>query len=668
LKKILIANRGEIACRVIKTARKMGIATVAVYSDPDRNALHVQMADEAVYIGPAPSAESYLVADKIFEAITQTGADALHPGYGFLSENAAFRDRLEAEGIIFVGPGAEAIRAMGDKIASKKLALEAGVNTIPGHLEEIGDAEEAVKIARSIGYPVMVKASAGGGGKGMRVAYDDAQAAEGWQSATNEGLSYFGDGRVFIEKFIENPRHIEIQVLCDGHGNGVWVNERECSIQRRHQKVIEEAPSPFVDPEMRKAMGDQAVALAQAVGYVSAGTVEFVVGADKGFYFLEMNTRLQVEHPITEMISGLDLVEWMIRVARGEKLGFAQADVPLHGWSLECRIYAEDPYRGFLPSVGRLVRYQPPTESDTVRVDTGVFAGGEVSLYYDPMIAKLVTWGPDRSAAITSMKHALDNYLIEGPGNNMDFLLAVLKHPRFVAGDISTAFIEEEYPEGFSGAPLTQADLELFAVAGVTIEDAEEALFHTQPTGRKWFAEEALYRTKPAGQEWTAEVDGQELTLTMERRPGTRLFHLEDGRTLEVEAEYAPGRRMVDFIVGGRVHTIKILLLDHGFQLTHGGRAVVVHARSPRHQELARLMPEKTPPDTSKMLLAPMPGLVLKMFPEPGDKVRSGDLLCVLEAMKMENIMKAEKDEVVEAVEVKAGDTVDADQVLIRFR
>ncbi len=668
MKKILIANRGEIACRVIKTARKMGIATVAVYSDPDHNALHVQMADEAVHIGPAPSVESYLVAERILEATRQTGADALHPGYGFLSENAVFRDRLEAEGITFIGPGAEAIRAMGDKIASKKLAKEAGVNIIPGHLEEVGSPEEAVEIARHIGYPVMIKASAGGGGKGMRVAYDDAQAAEGWQSATNEGLSYFGDGRVFIEKFIENPRHIEIQVLCDGHGNGVWLNERECSIQRRHQKVIEEAPSPFVDPEMRKAMGDQAVALAQAVGYVSAGTVEFVVGADKEFYFLEMNTRLQVEHPITEMIAGLDMVEWMIRVARGEKLEFPQADVPLNGWALECRIYAEDPYRGFLPSVGRLIRYQPPAESDTVRVDTGVFAGGEVSLYYDPMIAKLVTWGPDRSAAIASMTAALNNYLIEGPGNNMDFLLAVLKHPRFVAGDISTSFIDEEYPEGFSGAPLTRADLELFAVTGVTIEDAEEALFHTQPVGREWIAEEALFHTQPTGRDWIAEVNGQELSLTMEQRSGTRLFHLEDGRTLEVDAEYAPGRRMVDFVVGGQVHTVKIVPLDEGYRLTHGGRAVVVHARSPRHQELARLMPIKTPPDTSKMLLAPMPGLVLKMLPKPGEKVRAGDLLCVLEAMKMENIMRAEKDAVVETVEAKAGDTVEADQVLIRFQ
>ncbi|OSM07233.1 acetyl-CoA carboxylase biotin carboxylase subunit [Magnetofaba australis] len=651
MKKILIANRGEIACRVIRTARQMGIATVAVYSEADAAAKHVRMADEAVCVGPAPSNQSYLVMDNILTAIKQTGADAVHPGYGFLSENPVFRETLDAAGIAFIGPDANAMRAMGDKISSKILAKKAGVNTIPGSDEVIESAEQAVETARQIGYPVMIKASAGGGGKGMRIAYNDSEAAEGWQSATNEGVSYFGDGRVFIEKFIESPRHIEIQVLCDAHGNGVWLNERECSIQRRNQKVIEEAPSPFLDPQTRRAMGDQAVALAKAVGYQSAGTVEFVMGADKGFYFLEMNTRLQVEHPVTEMTTGLDLVEQMIRVARGEPLAFTQDAVPLNGWAIECRVYAEDPYRGFLPSVGRLSRYEPPAPSQNVRVDDGVYAGGEVSLFYDPMIAKLITWGEDRQSAIDAMGAALDNYLIDGPGHNMDFLNAVLKHPRFVAGNLTTGFLAEEYPEGFSGAPLTEASRNLFAMAAVIIEDS-------------W--EQQLYESDHV-QAWVATVDGEETLLNFNRREGAHLFQFAEGHEVEVSAHYAPGMRLANFSVDGLTHTLRVDRLADGYRLTHGGRCVSVTARTPRLQELARLMPVKVPPDTSKLLMAPMPGLVLKVMAEPGKKVAAGDALCVLEAMKMENIMKAEKDAVVESVAVKPGDTVEADAVLVRF-
>ncbi|MCA8931554.1 MAG: acetyl-CoA carboxylase biotin carboxylase subunit, partial [Rhodospirillaceae bacterium] len=454
--KLLIANRGEIACRVIRTARQMGIRTVAVCSDADIDALHVRMADEVVPIGPAPSSQSYLVGDKIIEACKSTGAQAIHPGYGFLSENAAFRQRVEAEGLVFLGPTAEAMAAMGDKIESKKLAQEAGVSSVPGHLEPLKDADEAVEVARKIGYPVMLKASAGGGGKGMRIAHNDDEAREGLRSATAEAINAFGDDRVFCEKFIEQPRHIEIQVLADHHGNCVYLHERECSIQRRHQKVIEEAPSPFLDAATRRAMGEQAVALAKAVGYRSAGTVEFIVDKDRNFYFLEMNTRLQVEHPVTELITGLDLVEWMIRVARGEKLPFTQEEVPLEGWAIEARVYAEDPLRGFLPSIGRLTRYRPPPESRNLRIDTGVYEGGEISMHYDPMIAKVVTYGQDRVQATTEMRHALDGLELLGVGHNVSFLSALMVHPRFIAGNLSTNFIAEEYPDGFNGGALNR--------------------------------------------------------------------------------------------------------------------------------------------------------------------------------------------------------------------
>ncbi|ABK42911.1 biotin carboxylase / biotin carboxyl carrier protein [Magnetococcus marinus MC-1] len=651
MQKILIANRGEIACRVIKTARRMGIQTVAVYSDADREALHVRMADEAYYIGPSPSNQSYLVMDKLLEVIKQCGADGVHPGYGFLSENSTFCRRLQEMGVIFIGPNPTAIDAMGDKISSKKLAQAANVNTIPGHMGIIENADEAVRIAAEIGYPVMLKASAGGGGKGMRIAHNDAEAAEGWQSATNEGLSYFGDGRVFIEKFIENPRHIEIQVLCDGHGNGVYLNERECSIQRRNQKVIEEAPSPFVDADMRRAMGEQALALAQAVDYVSAGTIEFVVGADKGFYFLEMNTRLQVEHPVTEFITGLDLVEQMIRVARGERLSITQDQVLLKGWSMESRVYAENPYRNFLPSVGRLVRYEPPLESAHVRVDTGVFAGGEVTLFYDPMIAKLITWGQDRGEAIEHMREALDSYLIEGPGHNIDFLNAVLRHPRFVSGNISTAFIAEEYPEGFEGAPLSGMDRQLFAVAAAYIEQQAQALLMDLGVEKSW----------------VVSVDEEVLPLIFREVEGGDEVEFGDGSRFGVSGVVRPGAKKVTLTIAGQVCTFGVVRGEEGYHLTRGGRQVGVYVRTPRQHQLAQRMPVKVAPDTSKMLITPMPGLVLKIIVEVGDCVSAGDPVCVLEAMKMENIMRVERDGVVGAIFAKPGQAVESDSIIMTF-
>ncbi|MBF0627284.1 MAG: acetyl/propionyl/methylcrotonyl-CoA carboxylase subunit alpha [Magnetococcales bacterium] len=651
MRKILIANRGEIACRVIRTARRMGIATVAIHSDADRDALHVRQADEAVRVGPAASSASYLVVENILAAIEQTGADAVHPGYGFLSENAAFCQTLQERGITFIGPGPAAMRAMGDKIESKKLARAAGVNTIPGHTEVIASAEEAVIVAQAIGYPVMIKASAGGGGKGMRLAFNDVEVHEGWHSASSEGRNYFKDDRVFIEKFIEKPRHIEIQILCDSHGNGVWLNERECSIQRRNQKVIEEAPSPFVDAGMRRAMGEQALALAKAVGYVSAGTVEFVVGGDRQFYFLEMNTRLQVEHPVTEMITGLDLVEQMIRVARGEPLGFTQEDVPLRGWAMESRIYAENPYAGFLPSTGRLVRHQPPPESNRVRVDTGVHAGGEVSIHYDPMIAKLITWGEDRASAIATMRTALDNYLIDGLAHNIDFVNAVLGHPRFQSGDITTAFIAETYPDGFGGAPLTPELRQFFALVAVSVEQAEEALL-MPPAPRE---------------EWMVTMEGEVLRLTVEHRAHDNRITLEDGTSHVVGKSYRPGSRLSTFVIAGSARTVRVRRMEGGYQLSHGGRRVQVTVWPWRLYEMARRMPEKQRTNNSKLLTTPMPGLVRQVMTVAGHKVAQGDPLCILEAMKMENTIRAEKDGVVEVVHVKAGDTVEAEAVLFTF-
>ncbi|MBF0183337.1 MAG: acetyl/propionyl/methylcrotonyl-CoA carboxylase subunit alpha [Magnetococcales bacterium] len=652
MRKILIANRGEIACRIIKTARRMGIATVAIYSDADQDALHTRMADQKVRVGEAASASSYLLVDRILHAIEASGADAVHPGYGFLSENAAFCRTLQEKGITFIGPGPEAMLAMGDKIASKKLARSVGVNTIPGHPDAVPNAKAAVAIAREIGYPVMIKASAGGGGKGMCIARNDAEAAEGWSSAANMGRSYFKDDRVFVEKFIEQPRHIEIQILCDKYGHGVWLNERECSIQRRNQKVIEEAPSPFLDDAMRAAMGEQALTLAKAVGYVSAGTVEFVVGADRSFHFLEMNTRLQVEHPVTEMITGLDLVEEMIRIARGEPLRLRQQDVQKKGWAIECRIYAENPYTNFLPSTGRLVRHRPPEENDRIRVDTGVSAGCEVSIYYDPMIAKLITWGNNRLQAIASMREALDNYLIEGPKHNIDFLNALLAHPRFIAGDLTTAFIAEHYPEGFSGAPLDQETVRFFAIVAACVERAEEALLAPLPDTS----------------DWVVSIDQETVSLRVSHAPGLDRIELQDGTILEVAEAYRPGMRVAKFTIGGLNRTVQIQRSDSGYTLTQGGRRVKAAVRSHRLHELAQRMPQKQRHDSAKTVLTPMPGLVSRVMVSEGQKVSAGQILCLLEAMKMENTLCAERDGIVATVHVRAGETVENDAVLFTFR
>lgn len=651
MKKILIANRGEIACRVIKTAKKMGIATVAIYSEADNDALHVRMADESYCVGPAASSKSYLVIDNILAAIKATKADGVHPGYGFLSENLEFCRALKKKRVKFIGPGPEAIKAMGDKIASKKLAKEAGVSTIPGFLGEITSEEQAKKIAREIGYPVMVKASAGGGGKGMRVARNDEEAVEAWRTAANEGRSYFNDDRVFMEKFIENPRHIEIQVIGDQHGKVLYLNERECSIQRRHQKVIEEAPSPFVDPKMRKAMGQQAVALAKAVKYHSAGTVEFIVGQDKSFYFLEMNTRLQVEHPITEMITGLDLVELMIKVADGEKLPMKQSDIGINGWAMESRIYAEDPYRNFMPSIGRLVHYQPPKETDFVRVDTGVYAGGEVSMHYDPMIAKLCVWGDDREDAIFEMRRALDNYFIEGPLHNIDLLATIMKHERFQRGELSTDFIADEFPDGFQGCPLTPADENLFAAAAATIEQAEMG----------------LYREIPGSQKFMVTVDKEVVEVEIQKKRGLNLVTIDREHTMEVSHNYRLGARVADFSACGQTYSFQVKRLFDGYRLSCGGSRVVALVRTLRQHELGSMMPVKEKPDMAKFIMSPMPGLVLKVMVEPGDAVGAGQAVCVLEAMKMENIMRSEVDGIVKEVKAAEGLIVEVDEVLIEL-
>ncbi len=662
-KKILIANRGEIACRVIRTARRMGIKTVAVYSDADARAPHVKLADEAVRLGPPPASESYLKAALIIDACKATGAEAVHPGYGFLSERANFVEALEKAGIAFIGPPPKAIAAMGDKIESKKLARDAGVNIVPGHLDDIATTDEAVKIAKDIGYPVMLKASAGGGGKGMLLAYSEKDVREGFDSVKREGLNSFGDDRVFIEKFIENPRHIEIQVLGDKHGNILYLGERECSIQRRHQKVVEEAPSPFVHPEMRKAMGEQAVALAKAVGYHSAGTVELIVsGKDptgKSFYFLEMNTRLQVEHPVTEMVTGLDLVEQMIRVAAGEKLKLKQEDIALHGWSVETRVYAEDPYRHFLPSTGRLVRYRPPevdSEGEVqVRTDDGVFEGGEVSMFYDPMIAKLITWAPDREGAIDAQIAALDAFEIDGIGHNVDFLSALMQHPRFRAGNLETDFIADEYPDGFAGAPAdAQLTGDLAAIAAL-IAAAQDAR--------------------------AAEVDGQlgpPIALPLERvMKFDGIDHhvaftddgvvVDGGKPVGVDADYVPGRRLVHAEVDGRKHIVKVDRNGRGWKLTTRGAGHKVQVLLPHVAELAKHMIDKPAPDLSRLLIAPMPGLLTRLDVKAGDKVEAGQPVAVMEAMKMENILRAEKPATVKATPVAAGESLAVDQVIVEF-
>ncbi len=662
--KILIANRGEIACRVIKTARKMGIKTVAIYSDADKNALHVAMADEAVHIGPPPANQSYIVIDKVMDAIRQTGAQAVHPGYGFLSENPKFAEALAAEGVAFVGPPVGAIEKMGDKITSKKIAQEANVSTVPGYMGLIEDADEAVKISNEIGYPVMIKASAGGGGKGMRIAWNDEEAREGFQSSKNEAASSFGDDRIFIEKFVTQPRHIEIQVLCDGHGNGIYLGERECSIQRRNQKVVEEAPSPFLDEATRKAMGEQAVALAKAVDYASAGTVEFIVDGDKNFYFLEMNTRLQVEHPVTELITGVDLVEQMIRVANGEALSITQDDVKLNGWAIENRLYAEDPYRGFLPSIGRLTRYRPPAEvtldSHVVRNDTGVFEGGEISMYYDPMIAKLCTWAPTRGEAIEQMRIALDSFEVEGIGHNLPFLSAVMDHPIFIEGTMTTAFIAEEYPDGFQGVELSEADLRRIAASTAAMNRVAE-IRRTKISGRMDNHERRV------GDDWVVSLQGQSYAVSIAADPNGSTVTFEDGTKLRVSGDWTPGDQLANMTVDSDPLVMKVGKVSGGFRIRSRGADIKVHVRSPRQAELAKLMPEKLPPDTSKMLLCPMPGLIVKIDVDVGQEVQEGQALCTVEAMKMENILRAERKGVVSKVNAAAGDSLAVDDVIIEF-
>ena len=678
-KKILIANRGEIACRVIKTAKKMGIKTVAIYSDADKQALHVQMADEAVHIGPPPANQSYIVIENVMRAIKETGAEAVHPGYGFLSENSKFAEALEAAGVAFIGPPVGAIEKMGDKITSKKIAQEAKVSTVPGHMGLIADAEEAVKISNEIGYPVMIKASAGGGGKGMRIAWDDAGAREGFQSSKNEAANSFGDDRIFIEKFVTQPRHIEIQVLCDSHGNGIYLGERECSIQRRQQKVVEEAPSPFLDEATRKAMGEQAVALAKAVDYASAGTVEFIVDGDKNFYFLEMNTRLQVEHPVTELITGVDLVEQMIRVAYGEKLAMAQDDVKLTGWAIENRLYAEDPYRGFLPSIGRLTRYRPPEETAAgpllingkwqgdapegdfaVRNDTGVYEGGEISMYYDPMIAKLCTWAPTREAAIAHMRDALDGFELEGIGHNLPFLSAVMDHDIFIKGEMTTAFIEEQYPHGFEGVTLDEAALRKIAASAAAMHRVAE-IRRTRVSGRMDNHERRV------GAEWVVSLQGQDYPVTIAADREGSDVHFEDGTVLRVASKWTPGDQLARLDVNGEGLVLKVGKISGGFRIRSRGAEVKVHVRTPRQAELAKLMPEKVAPDTSKMLLCPMPGLIVKINVEEGEEVQEGQALCTVEAMKMENILRAERKGTVSKINAAPGDSLAVDEVIMEF-
>ena len=670
-KKILIANRGEIACRIIKTARRMGIATVAVYSDADARAPFVQMADEAVHIGPSPAAQSYLIADKIIAACKQTGAEAVHPGYGFLSERTSFAEALAKENIAFIGPPVNAIAAMGDKIESKKLAMKAGVNVVPGFVGEIDDTEHAVWISEEIGYPVMMKASAGGGGKGMRLAYNEQDVREGFEATKREGLNSFGDDRVFIEKFILNPRHIEIQILGDQHGNILYLNERECSIQRRHQKVVEEAPSPFVTPKMRKAMGEQCVALSRAVGYYSAGTVELIVsGADpsgESFYFLEMNTRLQVEHPVTECITGIDLVEQMIRVAAGEKLAMTQDDIKIDGWAIENRVYAEDPYRGFLPSTGRLTRYRPSVAGWTedqeangrrgvegVRVDDGVYDGGEVSMFYDPMIAKLITWGKTRDEAADLQIAALDRFEIEGLGHNIDFVSAIMQHPRFRSGELTTGFIAEEYPDGFHGAASTPELVKsLAAIAGFVATAEADRARHVDGQLGDTLEPPARWQVKIGDAVHDIEmVDGD--------------MHV-DGEHFDLSMEYDPGDRLIEAEVGEEELAVKISKMRTGFKLTTRGATHVARVLPGHIAHLADHMIEKIAPDLSRFLICPMPGLLTTLHVNAGDSVEAGQPLAVVEAMKMENILRAEKSGTVKIVNAKAGDSLAVDAVILEM-
>ena len=671
-KKILIANRGEIACRVMKTAKKMGIKTVAVYSEADREARHVQMADEAICIGPAPSRESYLLMDRIIQACKDTGAEAVHPGYGFLSENEQFARRCEEEGIVFIGPKHQSIAAMGDKIASKKLALEAKVNTIPGFNQAIEKAEDAVKIAQGIGYPVMIKASAGGGGKGLRVAFNDKEAFEGFTACRTEALNSFGDDRVFIEKFVEGPRHIEIQVLGDSHGNVVYLGERDCSIQRRHQKVIEEAPSPFIDPATRKAMGEQAVALAKAVNYQSAGTVEFVVGKDKSFYFLEMNTRLQVEHPVTEGITGLDLVEQMIRVAAGEKLAFKQEDIKLDGWSMECRINADDPFRNFLPSTGRLVKYRPPEELDGVRVDTGVYEGGEIPMHYDSMIAKLIVHGKDRTEAIEKMRAALNDFVIRGIHSNIPFQAALLQHPRFVSGDFTTGFIAEEYPDGFKKDSVQPADPNRLAALAAFMR--YRYLEHIQMIDGQLAGHEMTIGKKfvvVTGSRVGSNDEIKEIPLRVDVKDGVYAVYIEEADGVSpynIVSNWRPGQLCLRATINGAYKiTAQVERKGIKLALVLDGAHYECMVLSPLGAELQRRMLVKVPPDTSKLVMSPMPGLLTNISVKVGEVVTAGQKLAAIEAMKMENTLLAAQDGVVAEICANVGESLAVDQLIIRF-
>jgi propionyl-CoA carboxylase alpha chain len=666
-KRILVANRGEIACRVIKTARRLGLETVAVYSEADRDALHVEMADQAVPIGPPAAAESYLVIEKIVDACKKTGAEAVHPGYGFLSEREAFPKALAKAGIVFIGPNPKAIAAMGDKIESKKAAAKAKVSTVPGHLGVIADEKQAVKIADEIGYPVMIKASAGGGGKGMRIAHSKAEVAEGFARARSEAKSSFGDDRVFIEKFIVDPRHIEIQVLGDKHGNVIYLGERECSIQRRNQKVVEEAPSPLLDAATRKKMGEQAVALAKAVGYDSAGTVEFVAGQDKSFYFLEMNTRLQVEHPVTELVTGIDLVEQMIRVAAGEELSLKQNDVKLSGWAVETRIYAEDPVRNFMPSIGRLVHYRPPAETRaggvTVRNDTGVYEGGEISLYYDPMIAKLVTHAPTRKEAITAQSDALDAFTIEGFRHNISFLSALMQHPRWQAGKLSTAFLKEEFPDGFRPlAPEGEIARVLAAVAAAMdhVLGERKRRISGQASGRV-VKREHLRAVRLGDSEIALDIarDGETLVVRFVGADGEKPHLLVSG--------WKPGDPLWTGTIDGRPIAVQVRAVLNGFDLSHRGAEARAYVYTEREAAAARLMPAKKAADSGKAVRCPMPGLVVSIAVVEGQEVKAGETLAVVEAMKMENVLRAERDGVVQKIRAKQGDSLAVDAVILEF-
>ncbi len=646
--KILIANRGEIACRVIRTCRRLGIKTVAVYSEADADALHVREADEKVLIGPPPSTQSYLLVDKIVEACKKTGAQAVHPGYGFLSEKQEFQKALAKAGIVFIGPEAHAIHAMGDKIESKKLAQKAGVSTVPGWLHALKDADEAVKIAKQVGYPVMIKASAGGGGKGMRIAYNDAEAREGFSSATNEAKASFADDRVFIEKYVEEPRHIEIQLIADGRGNCLYLWERECSIQRRHQKVIEEAPSPFLDARTRKAMGEQAVALAKAVKYKSAGTVEFIVDKNRKFYFLEMNTRLQVEHPVTELITGLDLVELMIRVAAGEKLPLEQKDVKLNGWAVEARLYAEDPFRNFLPSTGRLVKYREPAPGPDVRVDTGVYEGGEISMFYDPMIAKLCSYGKTRIDAIERMRRALDEFYVRGVSHNVPFLAALMAHPRFRAGKLTTNFIAEEFKGGFTAAHLPPRDPAMLAAVAAVADRIKSVRLGSTEGSRV-----VMLNRQPMA----VDVTGANPHFTVEA----------EGRQIVVQTDWSPGEPLMHATIDKQAVVVQVDAVGSGWRLINEGGQAEALVLTPRQADLYAKMPVKAAPDTSKFLLSPMPGLLASVAVSEGQDVKAGEALAVVEAMKMENVLRAVRDGTVKSLHAKAGDSLRVDQKIIEF-